>query len=102
MSYACQPCNGANPVTTLITTLGEGAKTDAACNTDLPLMLISYLARWLDCDPQALYDHIQIYTAQLDAAEADQDETGEPAEPAKPPAKRKPRAAQAASTEPVE
>lgn len=99
MSYVCDGCQGANPVTVLITTLANGT-TDASCNTDLPIKLIGQLAIWLEADPQALYDHIAKFTAELDAADAaDQDETGEAAEPAKPPARRKPRTPAAETAE---
>ena len=58
MSYQCGPCEGANPVTVLLTNLATGG-TDCSCDADLPLMLVGHLAIWLQVEPQGLYDAIR-------------------------------------------
>ena len=68
MSYTCAPCQGANPVTTIVTSLKDGS-TDQSCDQDLPIMLIGQLALVLQLDPAALYEHIKVFTDQADAAE---------------------------------
>lgn len=58
MSYECVACEGANPVTVLLTNLANG-QTACACDMDAPLMAITFVAGWLEVDAGKLYDVIK-------------------------------------------
>lgn len=69
MTYTCDPCEGANPVTVLMTSLRDGT-TDASCAQDMPIMLLGQLALWAEVDPNRLYEHVRKFIDKEHAAAA--------------------------------